>query len=154
MALKYFLITISVLAVWLIAIFSIQKFLSKEMPELRTINLEISGMEIEAEMADNFFSRMRGLSGRKSLEEGRGMLFVFDSPAVRSFWMKGMNFPIDIIWISGNKVVGFAENAPIPDENGIASFKSPEPADRVLELPAGSVQKIGIKAGDGIKYKQ
>jgi len=68
--------------------------------------------------------------------------------------MKDMNFPIDIIWISGNKIVGFAENAPIPDENGTASFKSPEPIDRVLELPAGSVQRIGIKAGDEIKYKQ
>jgi hypothetical protein len=151
MVLRYLLIIILVLAVWLAAIFIIQKILNKPSSGLRTEKLFINGTEIEAEIADNFFLRMKGLSGRKSLEEGRGMLFIFNDSAVRSFWMKDMNFPIDIIWINGDKVVGFAENAPVPDKNGIPSFKSPEPVDKALELPAGSVQGIGIKAGDEIK---
>jgi hypothetical protein len=158
MALRYLLITVSVLAVWLIAVFAVQRFINREVSNLKIVDLEINGIKIEAELADNFLSRAQGLSGRKSLDENKGMLFVFGNLATRSFWMKDMNFPIDIIWINGDKVAGFAENAPIPANppagGGIPSFKSPERVDKVLELPAGSVQKIGIKAGDEIKYKQ
>jgi uncharacterized membrane protein (UPF0127 family) len=55
--------------------------------------------------------QMRGLSGRQSLEENAGMLFVYEIPSVPGFWMKEMNFPIDIIWIDENKkIVGITEN--------------------------------------------
>jgi uncharacterized protein len=149
--LKYLLIAVSVLIVWLAAIFVIQKVLSREMAELKITELEINGIKIEAEVADTFLSRMRGLSGRKNLAENKGMFFIFGDSSARSFWMKDMNFPIDIIWINGDKVVGFAENAPVPDEKGIPSFRSPEAVNKVLELPAGSVKRIGIKIGDEIK---
>ena len=139
------------MVVWLVAVFVIQRILNKEMAGLKTVQLEINGSKIEAEVADTFFSRMRGLSGRENLGENKGMLFVFDSPAVQSFWMKGMKFPIDIIWINNDEVVGFAENAPTPDGLNIPSFSPPSAVDKVLELNAGSVQRIGIKKGDEIK---
>jgi len=76
--LRYLAIIISVLAVWLVAIFAVQRFLNSASSDLEKTSLEINGIKIEAEVADNFLSRMRGLSGRKSLEEGTGMFFIFE----------------------------------------------------------------------------
>ncbi|KKU19131.1 MAG: hypothetical protein UX29_C0009G0015 [Parcubacteria group bacterium GW2011_GWA2_46_10] len=60
---------------------------------------------------------------------------------------------IDIIWIAGDRVVGFAENAtPYKGESltEISRYKSPEGVDRVLEVSAGTVKRAGIAVGDGV----
>jgi hypothetical protein len=64
----------------------------------------VGGVSVTAEVADDEASRTRGLSGRDRLDPDAGMLFLLpgDSP---SFWMKGMRFPIDIVWIKGGRVV-------------------------------------------------
>ncbi len=102
------------------------------------------------EMATTTAQKMRGLSSRESLAEGSGMLFTFN-PGVQRFWMKDMNFPIDIIWIAGGKVAGFAQNAEpqpgIPLWN-LTIYTSPDGVDKVLEANAGTVAKSGIKIGE------
>ena len=78
------------------------------------------------------------------------MLFVFSSPGIQNFWMKDMNFPIDIIWISGGKVAGFAQDAePQPGVPlwRLTIYTSPNNVDQVLEVPAGTVAKDGITIG-------
>lgn len=111
--------------------------------------LEIGNNKFEVEIADNAILQARGLSGRESLPENKGMLFVFDGPAIQNFWMAGMKFPLDIIWVHGDKVAGFAEN--VPPAAGIPKiYSSPEPVDKVLEINAGLVKKLKIKAGDKI----
>ena len=47
---------------------------------------------------------MQGLSERQSLAEDKGMLFLFEKPDHYAFWMKGMEFPLDIIFINGDKI--------------------------------------------------
>ncbi len=42
------------------------------------------------------------------------MLFIFGTGATQTFWMKDMNFALDMIWISGNTVAGFSQNVPAP----------------------------------------
>ena len=67
--------------------------------------------------------------------------------------MKDMKFPIDIVWINGNKIVGFSEDVrPQPDSSifGLKSYYPPEAVDRVLEVGAGIVQKYGIQVGDSV----
>src|SRR3989344_4302445 len=57
------------------------------------------------EIGDEEAERAQGLSGRKSLAENEGMLFVFGGKDVKpAFWMKDMLMPIDIIWINDRKV--------------------------------------------------
>ena len=73
--------------------------------------IEINDKEIAVEVAATAETRSKGLSGRGSLEEGTGMLFIFDSPAQYGFWMKDMNFAIDIVWID--------EKFHIVDENSL-----------------------------------
>jgi uncharacterized membrane protein (UPF0127 family) len=82
------------------------------------------------------------------------MFFTFATGSVQSFWMKDMNFPLDMIWISGNTVVGFAQNVSAPAP-GMALWKlpiyaSPGNTDKVLEVNAGTVAKYNIRVGDAV----
>ena len=118
----------------------------------------IKGETFEVEVADTMASRELGLGGRSGLSEKEGMLFVFGSMAERTFWMKDVRFSIDIIWIAGDKVIGFAEKTtPHTDQplTKIARYASPEAVDRVLEVSAGTVERLGIVAGDdvGVNFK-
>ena len=57
--------------------------------------IKVGNTKISIEIAATQEARITGLSGRKSLAEDTGMLFVFDQKnTVRSFWMKGMEFPL------------------------------------------------------------
>jgi uncharacterized membrane protein (UPF0127 family) len=108
-----------------------------------------------AEVASTTFEKARGLSFRDGLAEGHGMLFLFDGESgIQNFWMKDMRFAIDIIWIGGSKVLGFAENvAPQPGVSiwRLKIYNSPDGTDRVLEVNAGAVEEYHIKVGDPVQ---
>ena len=107
-----------------------------------------SGNIYTVELATTPAQWTKGLSGRSSLAPNRGMLFVFPQPHVQYFWMKGMKFPIDIIWLDENyTVLGAVENAP-PCKAHCPTYNSRVPAKYVLEVPAGTVKKEELKSGD------
>jgi len=60
--------------------------------------LTLAGQNIFVEIASTTESRITGLSHRKSLPKGTGLLFVFERPGRLGIWMKDMLFPIDIYW--------------------------------------------------------
>ncbi len=125
--------------------------MSTESSGLKTSRFLVGEKKIEVEIADSTSTRATGLSYRNSLDEDRGMYFIFNSLSSHSFWMKDMNFPIDIIWIKDDKIVGVAEN--VPNQPGaqlwqLKSYSPPEPVNRVLEVNAGWAAKNGIKIGD------
>lgn len=112
--------------------------------------VQIGKAKMAVDIADTPALRERGLSGRPELEEGTGMLFVFEKPAFYGFWMKDMQFPIDIIWINEEKkVIGVSE--------GLEPGSYPEiyyPREMILyalEVPAGFVSENNIKEGDEFK---
>lgn len=98
--------------------------------------------------------RIKGLSGRASLAEAEGMLFTFSKKDIYSFWMKDMRFPIDILFISDDKIVDLVENAQAPekdqDPSTLPVYKSSEPANMVLEVNANEISKNKIKKGDTV----
>jgi uncharacterized membrane protein (UPF0127 family) len=105
---------------------------------------------ITAEIADSNELRSRGLGYRDGLVPGMGMLFVFDEASLHTFWMKGMRFCLDIVWIEQGTVRGAAESVcPVPGANDaeLPRYPSPEPVTYVLELPAGWLQSHGYGAG-------
>lgn len=114
-------------------------------------SVTIGGQVITVELADTSEKQRRGLSGRDRLAENAGMLFLFPAPAQQTFWMKDMKFPLDIIWLRGQWVLGFVENAQPSAGDSIPTFTSPPNTDVVLEVSAGTVQRLGIKAGDVIE---
>ncbi len=107
---------------------------------------------IHAEIAATSDARQKGLSGREALGAHDGMLFLFPLANRYPFWMIDMRFPIDIIWIRGRSVVDIAANAQ-PPAPGTSAAEFPLyyprlPADKVLEIPAGAAEQMGIKIGD------
>lgn len=91
-----------------------------------------------------------GLGGRESLKAGTGMLFPYDHTEAFSFWMKGMNFPIDIVWIRDTTIVDISEKVPVPQGGPLKVYSPKEPVNKVLEIPSGDVSKYGFKVGDTI----
>lgn len=111
--------------------------------------LRINEAEISVEIADNLPEQARGLAGRDRLCENCGMLFTYRQAQIQNFWMKGMKFPLDIIFIKQNKIVDIAENVPVPDKE-VPQVTSKQEADMVLEVNAGFVRKHLIKTGDAL----
>ena len=99
------------------------------------------------DIADTPELRTKGLSGTPMLKEGAGMLFVFPSPGMYGFWMNDMQYSLDIMWLdSAMRVVYALEN--IAPETFPEVFTNPVPAQYVLEVPAGTMQRYGIQEGD------
>lgn len=96
-------------------------------------------------LADTDEKRTEGLAGVSSLEPSEGMLFVFPENDTWTIWMKGMTMPIDIIWLDDNKRVIHAETNVQPDAPPYVKYAPEKPARYVVELPAGSIRKHGIK---------
>jgi len=94
----------------------------------------------------------QGLSGKQFLAANSGMLFIFNAPDFYEFWMKGMLFPLDFVWINGNKIVDLTENVPRPINGGPVKIIKPKTkADKVLEINAGAINANGIKMGDDVE---
>ncbi len=110
------------------------------------------GPIVPVEISDSQDEQVRGLSGRDGLAPGSGMLFVYDDQKVRTYWMKEMRFSIDIIWIADGQVIGFVERAvpPIGPGDPLDLYRSPEPADRVLEVEAGFIEEHGVFIGQTV----
>ena len=74
-----------------------------------------SGITLEVEIADDELSREKGLMFRSEsqFQPHQAMIFPFEEPEFLGFWMKNMNFPIDILWLSRElQVVHIEENVP------------------------------------------
>ncbi len=122
------------------------------------VNIKIGDQYIVADTANTEAKRDKGLSGRDSIGINEGMYFIFDTPGLYGFWMKDMKFPIDLVWISDGKIVGFEENMQPPADINVLDSKlenylPPEPVDRVLELHAGRVGLLKANIGDPILVK-
>ena len=113
--------------------------------------IQIGKSKLSAEVADTMIKQVRGLSGRASLSEDEGMLFVYQSPQMLSFWMKDMRFSIDIIWIDENKTIVSILSDISPDTFP-QTFAPPTPAQYVLEVQAGWALTHGIVAGDRLLW--
>ncbi|MBI2450807.1 MAG: DUF192 domain-containing protein [Parcubacteria group bacterium] len=118
-----------------------------------TFPIKINGTEINVELADTEEKIIRGLSGRKTLGQDEGMLFLFKKPDIYSFWMKEMNFPIDIIWIDQNhKIIDISENL-LPSSYP-AMFRSKAPAQYVLEVNADWAAEKNVKIGAPVSLSE
>lgn len=116
-----------------------------------THSLTAGDIMIEVALADTPNTRAQGLSGTTMLRDGEGMLFVFDSDGQHAFWMKDMQYAIDIIWIDVSRSVVHIEPSVGP-ETYPRSFMPPLPARYVLEVPAGFATEHGIGVGSKLEF--
>lgn len=103
---------------------------------------------ITVEIADQFNEKRQGLAGRDRLAEGQGMLFVFQPGDYPGIWMKGMKFSLDIVFINNQEVIDIVDLAPVPLDDHYSTYRPRNPANYVLELPAGDVKKHQLEIGE------
>jgi len=125
-------------------------------PGLRTTTLRYDGGSITVEVADTPETRAEGLADRDSLARDSGMLFDLGSAGTTSFWMKGMRFPLDMVWIDAEqRIVGVTADvqpqrgAP---ESALRLYPSPDSTRYVIELNAGVAGERGLAQGTQLAF--
>ena len=102
------------------------------------------------QIADSPSERQRGLMEIPSMPEGEGMLFIFESQARHSFWMKDTKIALDIIWINAQKeIVEIATLQPCAVD-ACPSYTPSANALYVLEINAGLAEKLNIATGNRV----
>lgn len=123
---------------------------------MKTSTVTISNHQFKVTIAKTPQDKQTGLSDKKTLPQDYGMLFPFDTADYFPFWMKNMQFPIDIIYINNNKIVTIFQNVQPPKskEESLPILKPTEPANNVLEINAGLSQKYNFQTGNQVTIEQ
>ncbi len=130
----------------------------KDIPEPQFVNQGELGFyrngkeikKIDIEVADNEKKRMQGLMYRKSMDDGKGMLFIFQNSELQSFWMKNTLIPLDIMYVSEDKeIVKIYKNTTPLSEKSLPSGKK---AKYVVEVAGGFCDRYGVTEGDKIDF--
>lgn len=108
------------------------------------MKIKIGGKGYEVDVASTNDQREKGLQNVESLEEGGGMLFVFDEPDEVSMWMKDTMIPLDIVFINDDLDVTAVHNGVPKSEE----FMTKKETAFVLEVNENS----GIKVGDELEF--
>jgi uncharacterized protein len=118
------------------------------------VNVTVNHQILIADISATNELRTKGLSVKDALSEDEAMLFVFDVEGEHRFWMKDMKFPIDIIWISNDKIVVDIENNLQPCHSGVlCSIYEPDGNSLyVLETVGGFASKYGIVKGTPVEF--
>lgn len=111
-------------------------------------------ISLNCKIAKSFKDKMKGLMDFDSLNEDEGMIFCFSIPWFRSFWMKNVKIPLDIIFINRKyEIINICE---ANVENGFFHklYRSRGFCKYVIECNKGFCRKHGINKGDKIKLKK
>lgn len=103
---------------------------------------------IAIEIADDDAARQQGLMNRASVPDGTGMLFVFPDSQERTFWMKNVLIPLDMLFIDASgSIVSIAQNVRACEADPCPVISSERPARYVLELAGGATSRLGLERG-------
>lgn len=147
--------TVAIFGFGVMALFSVILFLMNSLFDNRGPSVLIGNQRVWIEVAKSDQETRAGLSGRSSLGKDWGMLFLFPQEGRFPFWMKGMKFNLDFVFMRGEEVVDLAENIPFPKEGEQPQrVVAQKGFDKVLEINAGMIQKWKIKLGDKISLPE
>ena len=122
---------------------------SNEKIEVSIYNKNIT---FNVEVAKTIEERSTGLMYRKKLLNNEGMLFIFPREKIIQLWMKNTYIPLDVIFISENKViVDIKKNMEKLSETIV---KSKVKSRYALEFNAGLINKLNIEIGDKVLFNE
>lgn len=119
--------------------------------EIKTI--WVNNQSFKTLIADTANKRIKGLSSRQSLSNDWAMLFIFDRCDYHGFWMKDMNFPVDIFWLDKDKIIIDIETNVEPKTWPMVFYPN-KPACYGLEINAGLSEKYSLKVGQKIMVSE
>lgn len=106
----------------------------------------MSGMvTVSVELAMSPGEQETGLMFRKELQDGRGMLFVYDTDRKLAFWMKNTIIPLSIAYLgSDGTIKEICDMKPL----SLEPIESGHYVRYALEAPLGWFERVGLKPGD------
>lgn len=122
---------------------------AKKLP-IKTITINKADgttITVKAELAIKPEERNFGFMERKKIPDGTGMLFIFESDQILSFWMKNTPHPLSIAYIDSKGVI---KNIFDMTPYSLASVTSTVSVRYALEVPQGWFKKNNIQEGDSI----
>jgi uncharacterized membrane protein (UPF0127 family) len=117
-----------------------------------TLTLVTAGAEhvINVEIAETAEEKTIGLMFRTSLADDAGMLFPYSPPQEATMWMRNTYIPLDMIFIRADGIVHRIERQTEPFSERIIASQGEVAA--VLELKAGSADRLGLRPGDRVRH--
>ena len=109
------------------------------------VAVSVGGRRYQLELVNTPASRVQGLGNRDQVKAD-GMLFVFPRSEYHSFWMRNMNFSLDIIWIHHGCITEFDLGVPAEPQTKLYR-PSQQRVEWVWEAPAGFVQSSQLQIG-------
>lgn len=106
--------------------------------------------DFRVEIAETPSQRDQGLMWRRQMLPGTGMLFDFERTEPVVMWMKNTYIPLDMLFITAKGLIINIARDTTPHSTDFIS--SAGPVLSVLELPAGTVKTLGIRAGDRVEH--
>ena len=107
--------------------------------------------EFVVELAETSTQRNIGLMHRNDLAADRGMLFDSRTERPTQFWMRNTFIPLDMLFVrASGQVIYIIENATPHAETRVGPK---QPVRAVLEIPGGTVARLGLKIGDTVRHK-
>jgi len=123
---------------------------NKNVEEISQVCIKDKCFSVELAKTDT--ERQKGLSNRTYLDKNAGMLFIFSEPAIYNFWMKDTLIPLDIIWISNDKIVYIERNAQPCLETFCPIFNPKQTANYVLEINGNLTSEYNISEGEIVSF--
>jgi uncharacterized membrane protein (UPF0127 family) len=123
---------------------------SRSLQDHQLVQLKMAQQTLKVEVVYQPQSIEKGLGDRTELGSD-GMLFLLPESGLPTFWMKGMQFPLDFVWLEDGVVKEIMENIPVGTskaEKDLPLYTPSVVVNQVLELPAGDAEKRQIKVGD------
>lgn len=114
---------------------------------LKEVEIIMGGKKLIVWVADSEETRYQGLSNIDELSTRSGMLFIHPEVGFHSYVMRQMKFDLDFVFIFGDEVVDIQEWI---SRDRVASIEGDSAYDKILELPAGTVEEMGILVGEKI----
>ena len=121
-------------------------------PKLPTLKLWLGAHEMVTEIARTPTEHQVGMMWRTNMAEMEGMIFVFDEPGSRSFWMRNTLLPLDIAYIGPDGVLIEVHAAQPRNETPLPS--SSDRVQFVLETRQGWFQRNNVKPGMQIRTEK
>ena len=109
-------------------------------------------VSLAVEIAEAPETRARGLMGRALPDYMGGMLFIFETAEIQTFWMRNTPGSLDMIFIdtAGTVLNIAAATTPMSDQ----TYASSGPARYVVEAKAGFGERFGIRRGDAMRWRR
>ncbi len=101
----------------------------------------------KVELATDSESRAKGLMFRKKLAKDAGMLFVYEEPGRRAFWMKNTLIPLDMLFFTAKGDLVYIHPDAVPEDLTAIDPKRNDIC-AILEIAGGESAKRKIKVGD------